>query len=188
MAGPTALFAEKTSGAVDPGLFAWAFGKAAPRRRPVFAKNLGFWRYVPAANLGLRAFARDFGKAGPTALFCRKDLQCHRPWLVPPGLLARKGLGFLISTLHCMILSFLDSMWKLCFYFICFLFVCFVFCFFASRSAILIKSRPENGCLKPGVGSPARGRVEGQWPHLWDSGPISCSWSRMVLEPSYGSY
>ena len=24
--------------------------------------------------------------------------------------------------------------------------------------------------------------------HPWDSGPISCSWSRMVLEPSYGSY
>ena len=30
MAGPTALFAQKTSGAVDPGSFAWAFGKAAP--------------------------------------------------------------------------------------------------------------------------------------------------------------
>ena len=28
----------------------------------------------------------------------------------------------------------------------------------------------------------------GKLAHLWDSGPISCSWSRMVLEPSYGSY
>ena len=45
-------------------------------------------------------FAWDFGKAGPTALFCRKDLQWCRPGLVCPGFLARMGLGFLISALH----------------------------------------------------------------------------------------
>ena len=30
-------------------------------------------------------FAQDFGKAGPTAPFCRKSLKCRRPRLVCPG-------------------------------------------------------------------------------------------------------
>ena len=54
-----------------PGLVRLSFWQGSAVD-PSLPKTPGFWHYVPAANLGLRAFARNFGKAGPTALFLPK--------------------------------------------------------------------------------------------------------------------
>ena len=74
-AGPTALLCRKDLQCRKPGL--WAM----QRRRPFLAKTPDLRHYIPAAPV---QFAQDFGKAGPTAPFCRKDLQCSRPGLVCP--------------------------------------------------------------------------------------------------------
>ena len=74
------LFAEKTSSAVGPG--SWqcsAVDPSLPKTR-----TLGIM-FMPQARANPLPFAQDFGKAGPTAPFCRKGLKCRRPGLVCPG-------------------------------------------------------------------------------------------------------
>ena len=50
-------------------------------------ENEFFWRTCPGLP-----FAQDFGKAGPTAPFCRKGLKCRRPACLPGSLGRRTPL------------------------------------------------------------------------------------------------
>ena len=81
--GPTALCRKdlqcRRPGLVCPGFWQCsAVDPSLPKTR-----TLGIM-FLPQARANPVPFARDFGKAGPTAL-CRKDLQCRRPGLVCPG-------------------------------------------------------------------------------------------------------
>ena len=90
MPGSTALIAEKSFGAVGPGLFARAFGEETCHGKAgstaLFvekgpgAVGPGVFTYRKSIPM---LFARSFDKAGSAALYCRKACS--------PGLLARMG-------------------------------------------------------------------------------------------------
>ena len=84
-AGPTAPFCRKGLKCRRPGLVcpgSWQCSAVDPSLPKTRALGIMF---MPQARANPLPFAQDFGKAGPTAPFCRKGLKCRRPGLVCPG-------------------------------------------------------------------------------------------------------